>query len=90
MHKKLKSSLRPTSAPSKTKFGTCGLCGGPLTTPRQGEQECHDDCSAPGGTNYMDPDRAEELRKDRFLARKDREAEELKEITAGSSEEVKW
>ena len=72
------------------KFGTCGLCGGPLTTKRQGEQECHDDCSAPDGTNYMDPDGGGRLRGDRLLAKLDRQAEELKEITAGSSEEVKW
>lgn len=28
-------------------FGTCSLCGEPLVSERQGEQECHDDCKRP-------------------------------------------
>lgn len=28
-------------------YGTCGLCGEPLVSERQCEQECHDDCERP-------------------------------------------
>ena len=80
------------------KFGTCALCGAALHTPREGEQEVCDfgrPCAGKtpigfSGARPVPPGEGIYPSDERRISRARRDREFLKEVTAGSDEEVKW